>query len=211
MVNHQGLAMDTVHVLIPTTSERRQRLYKTIDSVHRNAGHKHIISIYENEGEGWVKAISSMLEHLAPEALAWFIASDVVLNEPNTIKRLFNVFDRFGDMEAVVQPNDGLTHDGPLATMPFCRVSTMLNYGIDTRFFHNYCDVVFTERIMRQNRFLYCPNIRVTHEHFINGTADMDTTYMIALDKIEEDRKIYLEVMADLGLKRTVFSTSPDY
>jgi hypothetical protein len=188
----------TIHILIPTTFERRQRLSHCIDSIHRNAGYPHIISTYENYREGFVKPCHRLLRDLKPETMVWCIGDDTILSQPDTLRRLMGVFEECPS-DIVLQPDDGI-HHGRIITMPFCAAGTMLENGIHLEFFLNFCDNVFTEIMVKKRKYVYCPEIRVEHQHWINRKAPPDDTYAYAASKFDEDRAAYYRVRAKLGL-----------
>jgi len=192
--------MEIVHILIPTTEERRERLAKCIASIHENAGYPHIISIYENYREGFVKPCSYLLKDLKEDTLVWCIGDDTILTEKDTLKRLVDAYRaNYPANDGVVQPDDGIQH-GNIITMPLCTAKTILTKGIYLDFFLNFCDNIFTEVMQRDNKYTYCPEIKVEHQHNVNGKAPDDETYRYARTLFEKDRETYIRIKKELGL-----------
>lgn len=187
-----------VHILIPTTRERRERLAKCIESIHQNAGYPFIISTYENYQEGFVTPCYKLVKDLQPDTLVWCIGDDTVVNEPDTLKRLVAGFDRHSN-DVVAQPDDGIQH-GAIITMPLCTAKTMLEKGLYLEFFLNFCDNIFTEVMVKEGKYIYCPDIKVDHQHWVNRKAKPDETYAIALSKFEQDREVYNRLHKEMNL-----------
>jgi hypothetical protein len=187
-----------IHILIPTTKQRRERLAKCVESIHENAGTQVIISTYENYGEGFVTPCHKLLVDLKPETIVWCIGDDTILSEPDTLRRLL---DRFNSLpnDVVVQPDDGIQH-GAIITMPLCTAKTMLEKGIYLEFFLNFCDNIFTEVMIKENKYFYCPEIKVDHQHWVNKKAVPDETYAIAQTHFAKDQETYYKVKKQLGL-----------
>ena len=186
-----------IHILIPTTKQRRERLQKCIESIHQNAGTPHIISTYENEGEGFVTPCWKLLKDLKPNTVVWCIGDDTILTEPDTLKRLLAVYDDNND--CVIQPDDGIQH-GAIITMPLCSAETMLRDGIHMEFFLNYCDNIFTEIMVKKGKYIYCSDVFVDHHHWVNNKAIPDETYAVAESKKEQDRLTYEQLHKELNL-----------
>jgi hypothetical protein len=189
-----------VHILIPTTKQRRDRLAKCIDSIHEKAGCPHIISTYENYKEGFVLPCYKLLIDLKPDAMVWCIGDDTVLVEENTISRLVSEYEKnYPNNDGVVQPNDGI-QSGRIITMPLCSAKTMLEKGIHLDFFLSYCDDVFTMIMRKEGKYTYCSDIHVEHQHWSVDKAPLDETYEFAKNKLEEDKNAFEKVCKRLGL-----------
>lgn len=179
-----------VVICIPTTPERRRRLNECIQSIHRHAGYHHQILTYQNTGEGYVKAIRSMVHLLNPNTLVWCIGDDVVLHEPNTLKRLVEAYNKeYPDKDGVVNPDDGIQH-GRVMTTPLCTAKTFLDH-YDARFFHYYADNVFTDTMRAANKYTYCSDIHIKHNHPCMGLAETDETYKSTQKWLEVDAATY--------------------
>lgn len=188
-----------VHILIPTTAERRERLARCIESIHENAGYPHIISTYENYQEGFVTPCYKLLQDLQPDTMVWCIGDDTILTEPETLKRLMDIFVSYPDEDIVVQPDDGIQH-GNIITMPLCTAKTMLESGIHLEFFLNFCDNIFTEIMTKKGKYIYAPSVKVDHQHWVNKKAPHDNTYAYAQTRFEQDRENYYKKKQELGL-----------
>lgn len=189
-----------IHILIPTTKERKERLNKCIESIHENAGIPHIISTYENYREGFVKPCSYLLQDLKDDTMVWCIGDDTILTESDTLKRLLDIYnEKYPNKDGVVQPDDGIQH-GNLITMPLCTAKTMLTKGIHLEFFLNFCDNIFSELMVKEGKYTYCPDIKVDHQHYCVGKAPPDKTYEYARTRFEDDRKAYFKKKQELNL-----------
>lgn len=179
-----------VVICIPTTPERRNRLLKCIESIHAFAGYPCAIMTYENNYQGYVKSIHKILECLSPNTLVWCIGDDIVLREPDTVKRLVQEYKvLYPRLDGVVNPNDGI-QCGALCTVPFTTAGIMRD-NTPKDFFHNYADNVFTDSMKAAGKYTYLPHITVIHEHWCNELAHKDATYTIALQMMEHDADLY--------------------
>lgn len=189
-----------IHILIPTTFERRERLAECIASIHEFAGYPHIISTYENYQEGFVTPCYKLLKDLKPDTMVWCIGDDTSLVEKDTLKRLVDAYKaNYPTNDGVVQPDDGI-QNGHIITMPLCTAKTMLEKGIHLEFFLNYCDNLFTDLMNRDGKYTYCPEIKVEHHHHVNGKAKLDETYKYASSKFMEEQATYYKLKKELGL-----------
>lgn len=188
MKTMNNYTQEPVYVCIPTTAERRERLQKCIESIHQNAGYPHIIVTYENLKEGFVKPIHRILEGIT--GLVWCIGDDTILTEPDTLKRLVDVFNSaFPNRDGVVNPNDGI-QNGQIITMPLCTSETMKKYTYKG-YFLNYADNEMTEILRAENKYAYCPSVNVEHQHWVNGKAKKDQTYEHAGTMWSHDEELY--------------------
>ena len=189
-----------IHILIPTTKERRNRLEKCINSIREKAGFPHIISTYENYREGFVLPCYKLLKDLNPETIVWCIGDDTVLIEEDTLARLVAEYEKnYPENDGVVQPNDGI-QSGRIITMPLCSAKTMLEKGIHLDFFLSYCDDVFTLIMRKEGKYTYCSEIHVDHQHWSVDKAPLDETYEFAKTKLKEDEQAFKETCKKLGL-----------
>ena len=189
--------MNPVVVCIPTTPERRDILARCVQSIHVCAGYPCIIMTHENEYEGFVVAIHRILDRLRDEALVWVIGDDIVMHEPDTMKRMVEEYEKaYPDRDGVVNPNDGI-QCGALITAPLTTAKIMRE-GTCTRFFHSYADNLFTDKMKRLGKYTYLPDIKITHLHHCNGLAKKDRTYNVAADHLYQDYKTYQELSATL-------------
>lgn len=189
-----------IHILIPTTEERRERLKECIETIHKYAGVPHIISTYENYREGFVTPCFKLLKDLKDDTMVWCIGDDTRLIEPDTLKRLLDIYnEKYPNKDGVVQPDDGIQNGG-IITMPLCTAKTMLEKGIHLDFFLNFCDNIFTELMIKDGKYTYCPEIKVEHQHHVNRKAPLDETYIYANTQFEKDRETYFKTKQKLGL-----------
>ena len=180
-----------IYICIPTTEERRTRLAKCIESIHKFAGVPHCILTYENYREGFIAPIHKMLENLNGSTMVWCIGDDTILTEENTLGRLYEAYKlKFGDTKGgVVNPDDGIQH-GRIITMPLCTAYTMRKYTYKG-YFLNFADNEFTEIMEKQGTYLYVPEVKVDHQHHSAGKAPADETYAYANTRYPADHGLY--------------------
>ncbi len=75
-----------ITILIPTTPERRERLQNTIESIREHTTQPYKLTIYENNYEGYVKAIHTLLDGI--DGLVWCLNDDVILKNDTSINLL---------------------------------------------------------------------------------------------------------------------------
>lgn len=182
-----------IHIVIPTTIDRRKRTMELIDSIHRNTtGIEYDIIAFENNLGGWVPAVYEALKDI--DGFVWLLGSDCIV-EKDALKILWDRFiDRFPEKDGVVEPYNEL-HGNTLCQHPLAHRDTILKY-LDKRFVHWYSDTWFTIQANRDNKLMYVPEARIQHNHFTNGKAEKDATYEIVFnpDTIAKDRLLFEEL-----------------
>jgi len=179
-----------VYICIPTTEERRERLAKCLDSIHKNAGYPHVIVTYENFQEGFIGPIHRILEGIKDDTVVWCIGDDTVLTEESTLLRLVDAYhNAFPSNDGVANPDDGI-QKGQIITMPLCSAFTMKKYTFKG-YFLNYADNEFTEIMTAKGKYLYVPEVQVEHQHWIAGKAKKDNTYEHAASKFPQDAELF--------------------
>lgn len=190
-----GETLPPVVVCVPTVPARKAQLDACLASLRAHAGHPHTVHLCVNDGDGYVAALHAMLRALAPETLVWALADDVVLTEPDTLRRLVVAYVRaFPDGDGVVCPDDGIQH-GAIITMPLTTVK-MLVQDYSTDFFHYYADTLFTRVMADRGKYVYCPEIHVSHRHWSAGLADKDVVYAATEKWYAHDEAVYRTKMA---------------
>jgi len=165
-----------IFVIIPTTKERRPRLEKCIEAIHKNTKYPITICTYEQEEGcndiGWVKALHKMLEGI--DGLCFCLGDDVII-APDCIEKLYETYEKLHNKEEwVVQPYD-LISKGELASLPFCHSSILKKY-IYKGYQHNYSDTEFTAIMKMKGRYFTVEDAIADHQHFTVG-AKYDETY----------------------------------
>lgn len=181
-----------IHILIPTTPERRHRIAECSEHIRTNAGLPHIISTYENVGEGYIAAIHKMLERLKDDTMVLCFADDLKMSEPDTLKRMQERFDEaFPDRDGVLNADDGFQH-GRIITQPFCTAYTMRKYTFKG-YTHNCADREFTIVMKEKGKYLYAPEIKIEHMHWRAGKSTHDETYKLMDAKYQSDLAVFAE------------------
>jgi hypothetical protein len=174
-----------VYIIVPSVKERREQLQKCIDSIYKNAGYPCVICIYENEPRGAIIAMHEMIEGI--NDIVWFIGCDTILTEKDTLKRLMEQYED----GLVLCPDDGIQH-GRVITSPLCHSNLIKKYMCKD-YFHNWADQEFTDIMNEKGIYKYCPEIKIEHNHWVNGKAPIDDAYKLAYQKDKEDKELYLK------------------
>ncbi len=179
-----------IHIVIPTTPDRRKRTQELVDSIRQNTTDiEYEIVVFENELGGWVPAVYEALKDI--NGFVWLLGSDCIV-EKDALKILWDGFiNRFPDKDGVAEPYNEL-HNGTLCQHPLGHRDTILKY-LDKRFIHWYSDTWFTMQATKDNKLVYVPEAKIQHNHFINGKAEKDATYEIVFnpDTIAQDRLLF--------------------
>jgi len=176
-----------ITILIPTTPERRERLAKCIDSLREHTTQPYKLMIYENNYEGYVGAIHTLLDGL--DGLVWCLNDDVILKN-DALKVLTETFEKeFPKMNGLLQPRDGI-QEGNVATLPFCH-SKIMQALTHKGYHHNFADQEFTMRMTAAGLYKYCPDAVVEHQHWINSKAEKDKTYTDSQVRFEQDKELF--------------------
>lgn len=184
-----------LHILIPTTADRRERLATCLESIKAHAGIPYIVMTYENYREGFVGAIHKMLAGLKDDTLVWCIGDDTELT-PGALQKLVDAHAaRFPDGNGVSQPDDGI-HGGKIITMPLTSAGIMKAFTY-REYHHNYADNEFTIIMKHYDRYQYVAESVMTHAHWINNKAKKDDTYAGAMEKYKADGDLYEKRVAD--------------
>lgn len=181
-----------IHICIPTTPERRPRLHELLQSIYKHTDDiPHSIVIYENEDGGWVPAVHNMLHDI--NGFCVILGSDVVV-EAGWLSTLWNGFiAAFPDGSGAAQPYDEI-HGGKLCQHPLAHSDTIKKY-LHKGYLHNFSDNEMTERLIAENKYIYVPEAKIEHKHFVNKKAKRDATYDKVFDRrnIERDRDLFIK------------------
>lgn len=179
--------MNPITILIPTTPERRERLQQTIQSIREHTTQPYRLMIYENNYEGYVKAIHTLLEGV--DGLVWCLNDDVILKN-DALKILSDKFEElYPQHNGLLQPRDGI-QEGNVCTLPFCHSKIMQRFT-HKGYHHNFADQEFTLIMKANNLYTYVPEAVVEHKHWINGKAEQDKTYTDSQTRFEKDKELF--------------------
>lgn len=179
-----------IYIIIPTTKDRRPRTKELVKSIEETSdGIEYAIVIFENELGGWVPAIYKAIEGI--DGLVWLLGSDCIVKD-GALKTLYETYmNNFPNNDGVCEPYNEL-HGDKLCQHPFAHSKTIKKY-LDKRFTHWYSDNYFTILANNDNKLVYVPDAIIEHNHFINGKAQLDETYVKIFDPvtIEKDKLLF--------------------
>lgn len=180
-----------IYICIPTTPDRHNRLKELIDSIHEHTQNiEHTVVFYPNELGGWVKAVHRMLEGI--DGYVVLLGSDVVVKK-DWLRILWDRFIAvFPDGSGAAQPYDEINR-GMLCQHPLAHSRTIKKY-LYKGYIHNFSDNDMTETLLRDGKYLYVPESKIEHKHFIIGKAEKDKTYEMVFNKEnwEKDHALFL-------------------
>ncbi len=182
------------YILIPYTPDRRKRVLETVASIWAHTDTEltpHSVVLYENNYIGYPNAILDMVEGI--EGFVFMGASDLIMG-PKWLETLWEKMADFSYAQRrmiAIEPFSEIQR-GALAQHPLTHSDVVKKY-FHRHYFHYYCDNEMTERLQAIGAFVYCPDALVSHNHFLNGKAQMDEGYKVVLDpaRNEKDRLIY--------------------
>lgn len=178
-----------IYIVIPTTKERRPQTDRLIESIRENTKIPHVICVYENADGGWVPAVHKALDSI--DGFVVLLGSDVVVHE-GWLDALWDGFcDAFPKKDGCAQPFDEI-NNGALCQHPLGHSSVIKHY-LHKGYIHNFSDNEMTERLIRDRKYLYVPESKIEHLHWVNGKAQQDETYKVIMSSYERDREVYLE------------------
>jgi len=177
-----------IHVLIPTTSERRPRLAECVKALRKSTV-PFQLHVFENEGMGWVAASRAMLADLKPGTPA-FLMGDDMLVAPDTLAHLYQAWvEKLKGGNGICQPWEKY-HGGELAVCPFGAAGYVLAL-MHPGYFHLYGDAEMTVVAKARGEYVAVPEAKLDHRHVIGGDAPMDGTYRIANSRGAEDKALF--------------------
>lgn len=182
-----------VYIVIATTPDRRNNLNTLLESIRQHTQDvPHCVVIYENQDGGWVRALRNAIEGI--DGYVQLLGDDVVVQAGwlKTIQDHF--FAQFPYGDGVVQPLDEI-HGGKLAVHPFLHTKTLHRYGC-WKYIHSFFDTELTERAKADGKYLYVPEAKVEHRHWINGKAEKDGTYTLTDESFQKDLEIFKRRLA---------------
>ncbi len=168
------------YILIPITPDRRGRLLDTMNSIWEHTDREltpYSIVTYENNYIGYPNAILDMIEGI--DGFVFMGASDIILGQ-DWLRILWEKMDECGRGKVAVEPFGEIQH-GALCQHPLIHSDLVKKY-FHRHYFHFYCDNEMTDRLKEENRFIYCPEAPMQHNHVYNGKAEMDEGYKVVMD-----------------------------
>lgn len=171
---------ETIYIVVPTTPYRRVELARLIESIREHTKDmKYAIVTYENLDGGWVPAVHNAIAGL--NGFVILLGDDIVV-EAGWLSTLWGRFcEVFPNKDGCAQPYDEINH-GRLCQHPLAHSSLLKEY-IYKGFTHNFSDNDLTDLLLRDNKYLYVPEAKIEHRHFVNGKAPRDKTYEIVFNK----------------------------
>lgn len=179
-----------IYICIPTTSERVVETQKLIDSIAEHTKDvQHCVLVYENEDGGWVPAVHNMLSGI--DGFVVLLGSDCTVKE-GWLSTLWDRFcEVFPDKDGCAQPYDEI-NNGALCQHPLAHSSVIKKY-LHKGYVHNFSDNEMTETLLRDGKYLYVPEAKIEHHHWVNKKAKFDHTYKKIMESYERDQQLYTE------------------
>jgi len=183
-----------IYIIIPTTKERREQTDRLLTSIRENTDIPHAVVLYENDDKGWVVALHRVLAGI--EGYVMLLGCDTVVHE-GWLSTLWKAFiKKFPKGEGVAEPYNELWN-GKLCQHPMGHSSVIKQY-LDRDFIHNWSDNWMTDRLNEKKLYLYVPEAKIEHRHWINGKAAMDKTYQTLMESSDRDRETYIRKTNEL-------------
>jgi hypothetical protein len=183
--------MNKIYILIPTTSERRPRLKECLDSLEKYAGMEYEVKTIEDDERDCIAKGIELLKSVPRESLVWILNDDQKLIEPDTLKRLYEIFNReFPNGDGVVQPFESI-QGAQLSVAPFGKAITFLKYSWP-EYIHYFIDTEMTAVLKKKGLYYAALEVVIEHNHHINGKAPKDNTYENSERHWDHDEEIYL-------------------
>lgn len=176
-----------IYICVPTTEERRTQTDRLLKSIRENTKIQHSVVLYENWDGGWVPAVHNMLKGI--DGFVVLLGSDVVVKD-GWLEILWEKFcEKFPRMDGCAQPYDEINH-GALCQHPLGHSATIREY-LHEGYIHNFSDNEMTERLIAHDRYLYVPESKIEHLHWVNKKATGDETYKKVMESFERDKILY--------------------
>ena len=179
-----------IHVLIPTTPDRKERVKKTIEAIKKSICNQELSIIVDlNEYEGYVKSVLRMLSRV--NGLCIVVTDDLIV-WPSTIQALYNAYTKtFPNKDGLCVYGDehwDLQHYG----LPFAHSDTLKEI-INPDYFHNFHDKEMCEVMKMRDRYLPVPEAKVSHYHYQwYKEIEKDKTYQVGEEASKKDGELYM-------------------
>lgn len=182
-----------IYICIPTTEERRDQTDRLIQSIREHTKIQHCIVTYENWDGGWVPAIHNLLSGI--DGFVILLGSDCTV-QAGWLDILWEKFcNAFPNKDGCAQPFDEI-NNGRLCQHPLGHSKVILEY-LSQEYTHNFSDNEMTERLIADNKYLYVPESKIEHLHWINHKAQVDKTYQKIMETYAKDKETYLKRKAN--------------
>lgn len=118
------------------------------------------------------------------------LGSDVVVKE-GWLDVLWDRFNTvFPNQDGCAQPYDEI-NNGALCQHPLGHSKVIQKY-LHKGYIHNFSDNEMTDRLLQDGKYLYVPESKIEHIHWVNKKAGMDKTYEKIMESYERDKELYL-------------------
>lgn len=177
-----------IYICVPTTEERREQTDRLVASIREHTKDvQHSIVLYENQDGGWVPAVHNVLSSI--DGFVVLLGSDCLVTE-RWLSTLWERFCKvFPNKDGVAQPFDEI-NQGRLCQHPLGHSKVIKEY-LHPGYIHNFSDNEMTDRLLEDGKYLYVPESKVEHLHWVNKKAPMDETYKQIMSTYERDKQLY--------------------
>lgn len=175
------MLVNEVSIIIPVI--RPDKAERCKEAIYRNSGifryQYEVIAEKDNDRIGapfMVKYLVDKAKHPA----VMFLGDDTI-PQHNFLKNAIEAMNIFPDQWGLVGLNDGFFKNGEIATHWLAH-KNLLEF-LDGEFFHTgyrhcFCDAELTERCREINRYLWCEDAKIIHDHpILEGKTTMGTDY----------------------------------
>jgi glycosyltransferase involved in cell wall biosynthesis len=189
-----------VSIVIPTLG-REEKLQRCIDAIKRNANYPEELyeiiverDSFENR-QGVPKTLKSGVEESTGEMIM-YLGNDCI-PEPNfLILAVLRMIKEFPGRDGLIGLNDGDCNKNIAKHwLASKKLLTMLDGEFFcTQYHHVGVDNELTARCKKMNKYIYCDESKIIHNHFISG-AEFDEVYKIGWNEnyVDEDRELLKE------------------
>lgn len=180
-----------IYVCIPYTADRKQRLAKVIESLRVSTSIPYTLVTYENDYEGWPKAVHHMLDGINDDAFVFLISTDSIVHAGCLERLVERHVSEFGSGYGLVEPFNEL-HHLQMAQHPFGQAAMFRKY-VHTGYIHCFADTEMSERAIADGKLVFEPEAKIEHQHYVNGKAEMDKGYEFSLntENMNIDRDLF--------------------
>jgi glycosyltransferase involved in cell wall biosynthesis len=191
------LDLPKVSIIIPTLG-REEKLQRCVDAIKKNANYPEelIEIIVERDSfedrQGVPKTLKAGVAKSTGE-LVMFLGNDCIPEENFLILAVMRMLKEFPRCGGLIGLNDGPTNQ---TVAKHWLASKNLLKHLDGEFFctlyhHVGCDNELTGRCLKMNKYVYCDEAKIKHDHFVDG-AEFDDVYKLGWNEkcVVEDRKL---------------------
>lgn len=194
---HPLFKLEHITIVIPNTEERRNRADTLLQSIKENTNYpNYSVKVFYNELGGWVPAVHEAIKDI--DGYVVLLGSDVVVKKNWLTTLVARFFEKFPNGDGAVQPFDEI-NNGALCQHPLAHTDTIRKY-LDKRFIHNFSDNWMTEMLKKEDKYLYVPESKIEHRHWVNNKAEKDTTYETVMSTYEQDKETYNQLKKEYAI-----------